>query len=161
MSDRAKITPCLWFNFNAEEAVNHYLSIFKRSRLLEVSRYGDAMPEHKGKVMTMRFELEGQPLLALNGGPHFTFTEAISLSVDCENQAEVDELWSRLIAGGGSESQCGWLKDKFGLSWQIVPRQLVAMVTSPDSAAAERAMRAMFTMKKIDIGALERAFHQR
>jgi predicted 3-demethylubiquinone-9 3-methyltransferase (glyoxalase superfamily) len=119
------------------------------------------MPEHKGKVMTMRFELEGQPLLALNGGPHFTFTEAISLSVDCENQAEVDELWSRLVAGGGSESQCGWLKDKFGLSWQIVPRQLVAMVTSSDSAAAERAMRAMFTMKKIDIGALERAFHQR
>lgn len=156
-----KITPCLWFDFNAEEAVNHYLSIFKHGRLLEVSRYGDAMPEYKGRVLTMRFELEGQPLLALNGGPHFRFNEAISLSVDCENQAEVDELWAKLTAGGGSEAPCGWLKDKFGLSWQIVPRQLVAMIQSPDSAAAARAMQAMFTMKKIDIAAVERAFHER
>jgi predicted 3-demethylubiquinone-9 3-methyltransferase (glyoxalase superfamily) len=156
----AKITPCLWFNFNAEEAVNHYLSIFKRGRILELSRYGDAMPELEGKVLVMRFEIEGQQLQALNGGPQFPFTEAVSLSVDCESQAEVDELWDKLSAGG-SESQCGWLKDKFGLSWQIVPCQLVAMLNSPDAAAATRAMKAMLTMKKIDIAAVERAFHQR
>src|SRR5260221_1157776 len=113
-----KITPCLWFNFNAEEAVNHYVGIFKRSKILEVSHYGDAVPDLKGKVLTIRFELDGQELLALNGGPRYTFTEAISLSVDCADQAEVDLLWERLSEGGTAD-RCGWLKDKFGLSWQI------------------------------------------
>jgi predicted 3-demethylubiquinone-9 3-methyltransferase (glyoxalase superfamily) len=151
-----KITPCLWFNFNAEEAVNYYLGIFKRAKILEVSRYGDAMPEHKGKVLTMRFELEGQPFLALNGGPQFPFTEAISLAVDCADQAEVDMLWARLC-DGGSASQCGWLKDKFGLSWQIVPRALVTMLSDPDAAKATRVMQTMLRMSKIDIAALEQA----
>jgi predicted 3-demethylubiquinone-9 3-methyltransferase (glyoxalase superfamily) len=155
-----KITPCLWFNFNAEEAVNHYLSIFQRSKLLEVLRYGDAMPELKGKVLTMRFELEGQQFLALNGGPQFPFTEAISLSVDCVDQAEVDELWARL-SDGGSAGACGWLKDKFGLSWQIVPRPLVTMLKDPDANKAARVMQAMMTMSKIDIARLQQAYdHQ-
>ena len=151
-----KITPCLWFNFNAEEAVNHYVSIFKRSSILEVLRYGDAMPELKGKVLTMRFELEGQQFQALNAGPQFPFTEAVSLSVDCANQAEVDELWRRL-SDGGSTGDCSWIKDKFGLSWQIVPRALVTMLTDPDAARATRVMQAMMTMGKIDIAALEKA----
>lgn len=160
MTVPAKITPCLWFNFNAEEAVAHYLSIFKHGRILEVSHYGDAVPEHKGKVMTIRFELEGQSLLALNAGPNFPFTEAISLMVDCEDQAEIDELWSKLSAGG-SEGPCGWLKDKFGLSWQIAPRDIIQMYTGPDADAATRAMRAMMTMKKLDIAALRAAFEGR
>ena len=151
-----KITPCLWFDFNAEEAVNHYVSIFKRSSILEVLRYGDAMPDLKGKVLTMRFELDGQQFQALNGGPQFPFTEAISLSVDCANQAEVDELWSRL-SEGGSTGDCSWLKDKFGVSWQIVPRALVTMLSDPDPATATRVMQAMMTMGKIDIAALEKA----
>ncbi len=157
MTVPAKITPCLWFNFNAEEAVAHYLSIFKHGRILEVSHYGDAVPEHKGKVMTIRFELEGQSLLALNAGPNFPFTEAISLMVDCEDQAEIDELWSKLSAGG-SEGPCGWLKDKFGLSWQIAPRDIIQMYTGPDADAATRAMRAMMKMKKLDIATLRAAF---
>lgn len=152
----AKITPCLWFNFNAEEAVNHYLGIFKRGRIIDTARYGDAMPELKGKVLTMRFELEGQPLLALNAGPQFPFTEAISLSVDCADQNEVDDLWRRLCEGG-SESRCGWLKDKYGLSWQIVPRRLVTLLADPDAARAARVMQALMTMGKIDIAALEKA----
>ncbi len=155
----SKITPCLWFNFNAEEAVNHYLSIFKQSTILETSRYGDGMPELKGKVLTIRFEIEEQPFLALNAGPQFPFTEAISLSVDCVDQAEVDLLWTRL-SEGGSAGQCGWLKDKFGLSWQIVPRALVTMLKDPDSDKAARAMQAMMTMSKIDIARLQQAFHQ-
>jgi predicted 3-demethylubiquinone-9 3-methyltransferase (glyoxalase superfamily) len=153
----AKITPCLWFNFNVEEAVAHYLSIFKNGRILEVSHYGDAVPSQKGKVLTMRFEIEGQPLLGLNAGPNFPFTEAISLMVDCETQDEVDELWSKLSAGG-SEGDCGWLKDKFGLSWQIVPRQMIPMFMSDDGAAAARAMQAMMTMQKIDIAKIRAAF---
>ena len=157
MTVPAKITPCLWFDFNAEEAVNYYLSIFRSGRILEVSHYGDAVPSHKSKVLTMRFEIEGQHLLALNGGPNFPFTEAISLMVDCETQAEVDDMWAKLSAGG-SEGQCGWLKDKFGLSWQIVPRQMIPMFTSADSAAAARAMQAMMTMKKIDIAKIKAAF---
>lgn len=159
MTPGQKITPCLWFNFNAEEAVNHYLSIFKRSRILETSRYGDGMPELKGKVLTMRFEIEGQQFLALNGGPQFPFTEAISLSVDCVDQAEVDDLWNRL-SEGGSQGQCGWLKDKFGLSWQIVPRALVTMLTDADADKAARVMQAMLTMSKIDIARLEQAYNQ-
>lgn len=152
-----KITPCLWFNFNAEEAVNHYLTTFQRSRILEISHYGDATPALKGHVLTIRFELEGQQFLALNAGPQFPFTEAISLSVDCADQAEVDALWASLSAGGNT-SQCGWLKDKFGLSWQIVPRVLVTMLTDSDPARAARVMQAMLTMSKIDIARLQRAY---
>jgi predicted 3-demethylubiquinone-9 3-methyltransferase (glyoxalase superfamily) len=154
-----KITPCLWFNFNAEEAVNYYLSIFKNSKILEISHYGDAVPEYKGKVLTILFEIEGQKFQALNGGPQFPFTEAISLSVDCETQAEVDALWSKLSAGG-SESQCGWLKDKFGLSWQIVPRALTEMLKDKDANKATRVMQAMFTMSKIDVDRLWQAYNQ-
>jgi predicted 3-demethylubiquinone-9 3-methyltransferase (glyoxalase superfamily) len=157
MSTKQKITPCLWFNFNAEEAVNHYLSIFKSGKILEVSRYGDAMPAFKGKVLAMRFELEGQEFQALNGGPQFPFTEAISLSVDCTDQTEVDALWTRLCEGG-SPSQCGWLKDKFGLSWQIVPRALVTMLKDPDADKATRVMQAMLKMSKIDIAVLRQAY---
>jgi predicted 3-demethylubiquinone-9 3-methyltransferase (glyoxalase superfamily) len=153
-----KLTPCLWFNFNAEEAVNHYLSIFKNGKVLDVSRYGDAMPEFKGKVLTMRFELEGQEFQALNAGPQFPFTEAISMSVDCADQAEVDALWAKLCEGG-SPSQCGWLKDKFGLSWQIVPAALVQMLKDPDPTKAQRVMGAMMKMQKIDIAVLRAAYN--
>ncbi|MEJ1095563.1 MULTISPECIES: VOC family protein [unclassified Pseudoxanthomonas] len=157
MTVPAKIIPCLWFNFNAEEAVDHYLSIFKDGRILEVSHYGDAVPAHKGKVMTIRFEIEGQSLLGLNAGPNFPFTEAISLMVGCDDQAEIDELWSKLSAGG-SEGPCGWLKDKFGLSWQIYPRQIIEMYNSPDRDAAARTMQAMMQMKRLDIAALRAAY---
>jgi predicted 3-demethylubiquinone-9 3-methyltransferase (glyoxalase superfamily) len=154
-----KITPCLWFNFDAEEAVNYYLNIFKNSKILEISHYGDAVPTHKGKVLTLLFEIEGQKFQALNGGSQFPFTEAISLSVDCETQEEVDALWSKLSAGG-SESQCGWLKDKFGLSWQIVPQALTEMLKDKDPEKATRVMQAMFTMSKIDIDCLRQAYNQ-
>ena len=157
MTAPAKIMPCLWFDFNAQEAVDHYLSIFKQGRILEVSHYGDAVPPHKGKVMTIRFEIEGQPLLALNAGPNFPFTEAISLMVGCDDQAEIDELWSKLSAGG-SEGPCGWLKDKFGLSWQIYPRRIIEMYNSPDRDAAARTMQAMMQMKRLDIAALQAAY---
>ena len=152
-----KITPCLWFDFKAEEAVHHYLGIFKNGRILETSRYGDAMPELKGKVLVMRFELEGREFQALNGGPQYPFTEAISLSVDCVDQAEVDHLWDRLC-DGGSPGRCGWLKDKFGLSWQIVPRALVRLLSEPDPIKASRVMQAMLPMQKLDIRELERAY---
>jgi predicted 3-demethylubiquinone-9 3-methyltransferase (glyoxalase superfamily) len=159
MSDRQKITPCFWFNFNAEEAVNHYLNIFKRARIFEISRYSDAVPALSGKVLVIRFEIEGQRFQALKGGPQFPLTEAISLSVDCVDQAEVDDLWARL-SEGGSAGQCGWLKDKFGLSWQIVPRALVTMLTDPDADRTARVMQAMMTMRKIDIARLQQAYHQ-
>ncbi len=159
MSGKQTITPCLWFNFNAEEAVNHYLGIFKASRILEVSRYGDAVPEHRGKVLVIRFEIAGLQLQALNAGPQFPFTEAVSLSVDCADQAEVDELWARL-SEGGSAGRCGWLKDKFGLSWQIVPRALVNMLKDPDAEKAARVMQAMLTMDKIDIARLLEAYER-
>jgi len=152
-----KLTPCLWFNFNAGEAVEHYLAIFKNGEVLEVTHYGDAVPSLEGKVLTMRFVLEGQEFLALNGGPQFPFTEAISIAVDCADQAEVDRLWARL-SEGGSTGQCGWLKDKFGLSWQIVPRAMMDMLKSPDTAKAQRAMTAMMQMTKLDIAALQAAF---
>ena len=153
MSARQKITPCLWFNFNAEEAVNHCLGVFRGGRILDVSRYGDAMPELKGKVLVMRFEIEGREFQALNGGPRFPFTEAISMSVDCDDQAEVDDLWARL-SEGGSGGRRGWLKDKFGMSWQIVPRALVSLLNDPDAQKASRVMAAMMTMGKIDIAGL-------
>lgn len=147
-----KITPFLWFDGNAEEAMNHYVSIFKNARVLEVRRAGPS-----GPVFSVRFELEGQSFIGLNGGPHFKFNDAISLFVDCKDQAEVDELWGKLSAGG-CEGRCAWLKDKFGLSWQIVPSALGAMLSDSDTAKAGRAMQAMLGMGKIDLAAMTRAF---
>jgi len=152
-----KITTCLWFDNDAEEAVNFYTSIFKNSKVLEVTRWGEGTPGPEGSVLTMRFQLDGVELMALNGGPQFKFTEAISLSVDCESQEEVDELWEKL-SEGGSEDQFGWLKDKFGLSWQIVPRALPELLGDPDPEKSQRVMEAMFKMKKIDIKALQEAY---
>ena len=152
-----KITTCLWFDNNAEEAVTFYTSIFKNSKVLEVARYGEAGPGPEGSVLTMRFQLDGAELMALNGGPAFKFTEAISLSVDCQSQAEVDELWEKL-SEGGSEDQCAWLKDKFGLSWQIVPRALPELLGDPDPDKSKRVMEAMLKMKKIDVKALQEAY---
>ena len=152
-----KITTCLWFDNNAEEAVNFYTSTFKNSKVLEVSRWGEGGPGPEGSVLTMRFQLDGVELMALNGGPAFKFTEAISLSVDCQSQEEVDDLWEKLTKGG-SEDQCGWLKDKFGLSWQIVPRALPELLGDPDPEKSKRVMEAMFKMKKIDIKALQEAY---
>jgi len=157
MATMQKITPFLWFNNEAEEAANFYTSLFKDSKILMVSRYGDAGPGPKGSAMTVSFQLGGQQFLALNGGPVFKFTEAISLVVNCESQQEVDELWSKLTADGGSEGQCGWLKDKYGLSWQIVPTAMGRLMSDPDPQKSKRVMEAMLQMKKLDIGALERA----
>ncbi len=154
-----KITPCLWFDTEGEEAANFYAGIFKNSRILEVSRYGDAMPERAGSVMTVAFELDGRSFTALNAGPQFTFSEAISLQVDCESQEEVDDLWSKLT-DGGEEGQCGWLKDKFGLSWQIIPSALPELLGNPDPEKASRVMQAMLGMRKIDTDELRRAAEQ-
>ena len=149
-----KIKTFLWFDNQAEEAANHYVSIFGGdSKVLGVTHYTEASPGEPGAVMTVEFRLAGQEYVALNGGPQFPFTEAISLSVDCESQAEVDELWAKLT-DGGEEGQCGWLKDKYGLSWQIVPRGLSEALSDPDPAKAGRAMKAMLGMKKLDIEAL-------
>jgi predicted 3-demethylubiquinone-9 3-methyltransferase (glyoxalase superfamily) len=152
-----KITPYLWFDDNAEEAVNFYISVFKHSKITSTSRFGDAGPGQPGKVMTIGFELEGLEFVALNGGPHFKFNEAISLFVNCATQAEVDELWEKLSAGG-EEQQCGWLKDKYGLSWQIIPRTLMTLMQDKDAVKARRVMEAMLQMRKIDIAALQRAY---
>lgn len=152
-----KITTCLWFDNNAEEAVTFYTSIFRNSKVLEVTRWGEGGPGPEGSVLTMTFQLEGQEFRALNGGPQFKFTEAISLSVDCKSQEEVDELWEKLSADPEAE-QCGWLKDKFGLSWQIVPRALIEMLADPDPEKSKRLMEAMLKMRKIDIKALEEAY---
>ena len=154
---RQKITPFLWFDDKAEEAMNYYVSIFKNSKVVSVERFGDAGPGPSGSVMTATFELEGQQFVALNGGPEFGFTEAISLFVDCETQAEVDELWDKLCAGG-QPSQCGWLKDKYGLSWQIIPRVLGELLGSKDPEKAGRAMKAMLQMQKIDVKKLKEAY---
>jgi len=154
---KQKITPCLWFDGNAEDAVAHYTSIFKDSKVTRTLRWGDENPDLKGKVLLMEFELAGQQYQALNGGPQFPFTNAISLSVDCADQAEVDYFWTKLLEGGGSEGNCSWLKDKFGLSWQIVPRRLPELLADPDPARALRAMQSMMTMNRIDIAAIERA----
>jgi len=154
-----KITPFLWFNDQAEEAMNFYTSIFKNSKISSVSRYGEGGPGPQGSVMTATFQLDGQEFLALNGGPIFTFTEAISFFVNCETQAEVDELWEKLTEGG-EESQCGWLKDKYGLSWQIVPTVLGELLSDPDAEKAGRVMNAMLQMKKIDIAGLRAAYEQ-
>ena len=161
MSSKQKITTFLWFDNNAEEAMNFYVSLFKNSKILSLTRYGDAGPGPKGTVMTGSFQLEEQEFVALNGGPHFKFTEAISLVVRCENQEEVDHFWSKLTAGGGSPSQCGWLKDKFGLSWQIIPNVMIEMLSDKDPAKSKRVMEAMLQMTKIDIGKLKQAYDQR
>lgn len=155
-----KITTFLWFDNQAEEAARFYVSIFNNSRITSISRYGDAGPGPKGSVMVVAFELEGQGFAALNGGPHFKFTEAISLQVNCETQAEVDELWEKLSAGG-KKDRCGWLKDKYGLSWQITPVVLSKMMSDPDLAKSSRVMKAMLQMDKIDIGRLQEAYQQR
>jgi len=152
-----KITPFLWFDNNAEEAVNFYASIFKDAKILEVVRYGEAGPGREGTAMTVSFELFGQEFIALNGGPHFKFNEAISFSVNCETQEEVDEFWEKLT-DGGTESRCGWLKDKYGLSWQVNPSILGKMLNDTDPQKAKRVMEAMLQMDKIDIPALQRAY---
>src|SRR5687768_734041 len=151
-----KIVPFLWFDDQAEEAMNHYISIFPDSKVLSVTRYGDAGPGPKGTVMTVTFELAGQEFIALNGGPQFKFTEAISLSVNCLTQEEVDELWEKL-SEGGEQGPCGWLKDKYGLSWQINPIALGEMLQDPDPEKSNRVMQAMLQMGKIEIAGLKRA----
>jgi predicted 3-demethylubiquinone-9 3-methyltransferase (glyoxalase superfamily) len=150
------ITTCLWFDTEAEEAANFYVSVFKNSQVRNVSRYGEAGPRPEGLVMTVDFELDGQQFIALNGGPEFRFTEAVSLQVNCETQEEVDRYWS-VLSEGGEEGPCGWLKDRYGLSWQIIPVALTELIDDPDAAKAQRVMAAMLQMKKIDIAALEAA----
>jgi predicted 3-demethylubiquinone-9 3-methyltransferase (glyoxalase superfamily) len=152
-----KITPFLWFDGKAEEAMNFYVSIFKNSKVGKVSRYGEAGPGPKGSVMSATFVLDGQEFFALNGGPMFTFTPAISLFVNCGTQEEVDELWEKLSAGG-EKSRCGWLKDKYGLSWQIIPSALGEMLQDKDAEKSKRVMQAMMQMTKIDIAGLKRAY---
>jgi len=153
-----KIIPFLWFDNQAEEAAHFYGSIFKNSKIVNVSRYGEAGPGRKGSAMTVVFLLDGQEFIALNGGPHFKFTEAISFSVDCKTQQAVDEYWEKLTAGGGKPSHCGWLKDKYGLSWQIVPSVLGPLLSSKDPQKSKRVMEAMLKMTKIDIAGLQRAY---
>jgi len=152
-----KITPFLWFDTQAEEAAKFYASIFPNSKILNVARYGEAGPGPKGSVMTVEFELDGQRVIALNGGPQFKFTEAISLSVACKTQKEVDHYWSRLLQGG-EEGPCGWLKDKYRLSWQVNPTILGEMLGDPDPKKSKRVMEAMLKMRKIDIAGLKRAY---
>jgi predicted 3-demethylubiquinone-9 3-methyltransferase (glyoxalase superfamily) len=151
-----KITPFLWFDGNAEEAANFYMSIFKNSKMGRISRYGDAGPGPKGSVMSVTFQIEGQEFFALNGGPQFKFTPAISFFVNCETQKEVDELWDKLSAGGRTDC-CGWLQDKFGVSWQIIPTVLGQLLGDKDPQRAKRAMQAMLQMTKIDIERLQQA----
>lgn len=154
-----KINPSLWFDDQAEEAANFYISIFKDGRIVNVTRYGSAGPGPEGSVMTVDFQLRGQDFNAINGGPQFTFTEAISLLVNCESQDEVDEYWEKL-SDGGETGPCGWLKDKYGLSWQIVPVVLGEMISDPDQAKSQRVMQAMLQMTKIDVAELRRAYDQ-
>jgi predicted 3-demethylubiquinone-9 3-methyltransferase (glyoxalase superfamily) len=155
-----KITSCLWFDMKAEEAAEFYVSIFPNSKITNVARSPTDTPEGgatAGQVLTVAFELDGKPDMGLNGGPLFKFSEAISFVIDCADQAEVDHYWEALLAGGGQESQCGWLKDRYGLSWQVTPRQLTELTTGPDRAKAARVFAAMMKMVKIDIAALEAA----
>jgi predicted 3-demethylubiquinone-9 3-methyltransferase (glyoxalase superfamily) len=154
-----RLTPCLWFDTDGEEAANFYTSVFPNSKIVDIARYGSAGPRPEGTVMTVAFELEGQPFLALNGGPEFRFNEAISFQVSCETQEEVDAYWSKL-SDGGEEGPCGWLKDRYGLSWQIVPNALPRLLGDPDPETSQRVMAAMLKMKKIDVGELERAAAQ-
>ena len=152
----SKISPCLWFDTQGQEAAEFYTSVFPNSRILDVQHYGEAGPREAGTVMMVSFELDGRRFLALNGGPQFTFDEAISFEIDCESQAEVDEYWSRL-GEGGEEGPCGWVKDRFGVSWQVVPRRLTELLADPDPETAQRVMAAMLTMKKIEVAELEQA----
>jgi predicted 3-demethylubiquinone-9 3-methyltransferase (glyoxalase superfamily) len=152
-----KIVPSLWFEKSAEEAAEFYVSLFDGSRILDVARYTDAGPGETGSAMTVTFELAGQRFLAINGGPHDEFNDAVSFQIQCEDQAEVDRLWDALTAHGGREVQCGWCKDRYGMSWQVIPKRLGELLSAPDREAADRAMKAMLGMKKIDVGALERA----
>lgn len=152
-----KITPFLWFNNNAEEAVAFYLSVFRNARAGRVLRCGEGGPLPPGSVLTVTFELEGVEFIALNGGPHYTFNPAVSFVVHCQDQAEIDEIWAKLTADGGEEVQCGWLTDKFGLSWQVVPRNVAELLEGRDAEGSRRAMEALMQMKKLDIAALRRA----
>jgi predicted 3-demethylubiquinone-9 3-methyltransferase (glyoxalase superfamily) len=152
-----EITPCLWFDTEGEDAAKFYTSIFPNSKITGTLHYGDAGPRTEGMVMVVNFELDGKKFIALNGGPDFKFNEAISLEVICETQEEVDNYWSTLTADGGEEGPCGWLKDKYGLSWQIIPRRLNELIADPDREKSQRVMRAMLSMKKIEIDELERA----
>ncbi|RII19793.1 3-demethylubiquinone-9 3-methyltransferase [Streptomyces sp. YIM 130001] len=153
-----KIRPCLWFDNEAEEAANFYVSLFDNSRITGIERYREEGMREPGSVMTVEFELDGQQYQGLNGGPEFKFNEAISFSVDCADQKEVDDLWEKLIEGGGEPGPCGWLKDKYGLSWQIVPRVLPELLADPDEEKAGRVMKAMLAMGKIDVEALRKAY---
>ena len=152
-----EITPNLWFDTEAEEAAAFYVGVFPNSRVTTVTHYTEAGPREEGMVLTVEFELDGQRFVGINGGPEFTFDEAVSLMIECDDQAEIDHYWDALTADGGQEGPCGWLKDRFGLSWQVVPKGWDALYAGEDKARATRAMRAMFTMKKIDIAALQRA----
>jgi predicted 3-demethylubiquinone-9 3-methyltransferase (glyoxalase superfamily) len=163
MTIKQRLQPCLWFDSQAEEAARYYVGIFKNSRILTITRYGKAGREvhgrPEGSVMTVEFELDGQKFTALNGGPHFRFNEAVSFEIHCETQAEIDYYWDKLTAGGDPNAQqCGWLKDKFGLSWQVVPTELTAMVADETSEASQRTFEAMLHMKKLDIDELKRAY---
>ena len=151
-----KTIPCLWFDGQAEQAAEHYLTIFPDSKILEVTHYGPASPGVEGAVMTVSFSLDGQEYVGLNGGPQFTFNEAISFQIHCSDQAEVDHYWNKL-SDGGEEGPCGWLKDRFGVSWQVVPTALFDLITDPDSERAQRATAAMMQMQKLDVAALQRA----
>jgi predicted 3-demethylubiquinone-9 3-methyltransferase (glyoxalase superfamily) len=164
MADLRKITPCLWFDGQAEDAAKHYVSIFDNAKIGKISRYGEEGHEihgrEPGSVMVVEFELEGQKFVGLNGGPQFTFSEAISFQIDCKDQGEVDYFWERL-SEGGEEGPCGWLKDKFGLSWQVVPRALPRMLSEGDAEQSARVTKAFMQMKKFDIAALQRAYDGR
>jgi predicted 3-demethylubiquinone-9 3-methyltransferase (glyoxalase superfamily) len=151
-----RMTTCLWFDTEGEDAANFYTSVFPNSRITDVSRYGEAGPREAGSVMTVNFELDGQPFVALNGGPDFTFNEAISFQIDCKDQDEVDHYWQAL-SEGGEEGPCGWLKDKFGVSWQVIPAALPRLLGDPDEEKAQRVMAAMLKMKKLEVDELERA----
>jgi predicted 3-demethylubiquinone-9 3-methyltransferase (glyoxalase superfamily) len=153
-----QLTTCLWFDGQAEEAANFYISVFPHSKIESIARYGDFDPVRKGSVMTVMFELDGRPFLGLNGGPQFHFNESISLVIECESQDEIDAYWSKLTAGGGQESVCGWLKDKYGLSWQVVPAKLHKWMEGKDQARTNRLMDAVMKMKKLDLKAMERAY---
>ena len=163
MQFTSKIVPCLWFDSQGEDAARFYTELFPNSRITHIARYGEAGKEVHGRkpgsVMTVSFELAGQPFTALNGGPHFKFSEAISLQIMCDDQKEVDHFWNALAAGGPVEAQqCGWVKDRYGLSWQVIPKAFLEMMTSKDTAAIERAFGAMMNMKKLDLAQLQRAF---
>jgi len=151
-----KLTPNLWFDTQGEEAARFYTSIFPSSRIVEITHYGSAGPRPEGTVMTVSFELDGQPFVALNGGPEFTFNEALSLEIECADQAEVDR-YSAALSDGGEQGPCGWVKDRYGLSWQVVPKRLNELIADPDTEKAQRAMAAMLQMRKIDVAELERA----